>query len=404
MSKTNEFIECIDSSDYKILQDTSLLSVLTKKEICTSQILEKIVVDLLKNKPDHQSNDEFEQNLQTIINSLLQSAPLLFGHKYSNVIKQAVLAKQNELNLKNLVDVPLKQHTLLDYCLRYKFAFKCWIDNSEDVVFATTNPTVLEKIELLSLKELFILHLFVFATCKRKKSDQILMLIISGKSTVGKSCFVENPLSSITTSLCTENGIGRFNCAGKSVLLLHDVHPSILISSKDSDRIRTLCRSENTTVKIFGSVQTVEPIFLMMTSNQNVHQHVLKNAFNLTQKIESVLLEKKNAKKLLLKESITAIQNRSLEVYFLRRPLIHPDFFPDEGTTFSRNHLIFGIYETVLTIIEKHQDPTVYFSKMIFYYCVYSLLHHLNEYCTLFHVEEERKMYILSMLNELKNK
>ncbi len=84
----------------------------------------------------------------------------------------------------------------------------------------------------------------------------------------GKSTLFEAPLQSVSHNFTSDEGVGRYNTNGKLVLLLHDCNIDILLKGKDSERLKTLTRSEPTTAKIHSATISIPPIHVFLTSNR----------------------------------------------------------------------------------------------------------------------------------------
>ena len=84
----------------------------------------------------------------------------------------------------------------------------------------------------------------------------------------GKSSLFETPLQSVSHNLTSDQGVGRFNTNGKLVLLLHDANIDILVKGKDSEKLKTLARSEPTSAKIHSATISIPPIHILLTSNR----------------------------------------------------------------------------------------------------------------------------------------
>jgi len=84
----------------------------------------------------------------------------------------------------------------------------------------------------------------------------------------GKSALFENQIQSVSHNLSCDDGCGRFNTAGKLILLLHDVNLNVLVKGKDVDKLKAVTRSEPFTAKVHSSTVTVPPIHLLVTSNR----------------------------------------------------------------------------------------------------------------------------------------
>jgi hypothetical protein len=77
-------------------------------------------------------------------------------------------------------------------------------------------------------------------------------------------------------------------------------------------------------------------------------------------------------------ESLKAIQNRVLELFVREKPDLTEAPLPN-GTIFQRTHLIAGIFDTVLDILEQH-SPEDFFSPVLVSYVLTGLCDNLKLY------------------------
>ena len=153
--------------------------------------------------------------------------------------------------------------------LLYQEAINTWLD-SEKVSFQTTNVRLAGK---LSLKDCFVLHFFSFLCCYRYEGDNYFVLAVTSFSTSGKTVLFENTIMRNAHSFIGEVGVGRYTVGSKSLLLYSDIALEHLLKGNDGEKFKTLARTERTTCKIHSHTEEVPPVFLFVTSNQNVHPH-----------------------------------------------------------------------------------------------------------------------------------
>ena len=154
--------------------------------------------------------------------------------------------------------------------LLYQEAINTWLD-SDKVSFQTTNLQLAGK---LSLRDCFVLHFFSFLCCYRCEGDNMFVLAVTGCSTSGKTVLFENPVMRNAHSFLSEIGVGRYTVGSKSLLLYSDIALERLLKGNDSEKFKTLARTERTTCKIHSNTEEIPPVFLFVTSNQNVHRHL----------------------------------------------------------------------------------------------------------------------------------
>lgn len=194
--------------------------------------------------------------------------------------------------------------------------------------------------------------------------------------------------------------------------MYHDISLSVLLKPSECEIFKTLSRTEMSSSKVFAGSAYLPPLWILLTSNQRVHSHSVPNpSRELRDRIKSELedQEQRSAKRnrpsvaqqllmpdwkikkedvpaahsnsppksgKLLRKSVTlqsnlraanqtdgpnvrALQSRILEVHCFQRPLLEPWCIP-RGEPFSRAHLLLGIYETVLSILEEHSREDFY--------------------------------------------
>lgn len=363
---------------------------------------------------DH-SADQALDNILRKTEKFLGGMPIVFQTKYGATLKNYIVQRKTLAAQQKYVIVPKSTPDMYIMSEKYRRAFNAWVDASDCISFVTTHPSYLRLEPRMSFKDLFILHLFAFATCERQYNDGLLSLAITGKSTVGKSTLFENPLLAISYSYLSDTGCGRFDVSGRSAIIASDISLEILVYSKDSDRLRQLCRAEVAKAKVHSSERTIPAMFMIVTSNQYMHTHsfdqqqsemygamplakavavastsawmtnqfVQKSAYSkLCQKkmtYPSTLTPKVGTRRAEKIESVVAIQNRFLEAFCRKKPPIAPEDLPEAGTVFTRYHLVFGLFERVFDIVSSHKLED--FGSIVLYkYVVYALKSILPEY------------------------
>lgn len=216
----------------------------------------------------------------------------------------------------------------------------------------------------LTKREYFYLLFFTFATCKRVRSDGMLMLYLSGKSSVGKSSIVENALASsahqLVTSGSSSSGCGRFQVKGKNILMLRDCTIKNLFGA-DMNTLKLACRGEVFSAKIHSSTEIVQPFFVMASSNERLNKFTFKGKGNFPE-IYDTNADMPGSKRV-RKEHVEAMQSRFLEVFVRKRANQTAEDL-QESDNFTKVHLILGLFEVCLQIMQSHKPrdfPTKYF-------------------------------------------
>lgn len=220
---------------------------------------------------------------------------------------------------------------------------------------------------------------------------------------MGKSLLFENPILSTCYNFCSAQGVGRFNCDNVNLVLCHDISLSVLVNGTDGEVFRCLARAEVAKVKIHSSEKALEPLFVLITSNQNVHRHVFKatSPSGLPDIYPAQLVPSKN--KLHLSESYLAMQNRILELFVRTKPAVPIEALPEPGTVFERQHSVLGLFERVMCILVKN-PPDHFVSNILVSYCVSALFHNVDYFCHVFAYSDYSKGALVQVLNSLKSK
>ena len=388
----------------------TILSTLDRKECAITRVLETLVDKVVdawsRHKQQFADDEHIIVHQEKFISTFLHKMPYLFTMRYGSVLKKAIMATLAEQQhhhqpLAVVHLAPLLSTQSQRYAQRYQQCFHQWLADPSCYSITTTFPPLLEKQWLIAMKDLLTLQVFVLATCQRVKNDNMVCLSITGLSSIGKSSLIENPLENISFNATNADGVNRFNVDNKSILLLHDTLVDILVAPRDANVYRCATRGEVCKVKTFGNVATLPPIHVLLTSNQSIHTHYfpLMNT-SLKGKVESALLPKRHHS---LKESVRAMQNRFLEIYFCKRPVIDPAHFPDDGHAFRRHHMIAGLYATVVDLLQRHA-PAAFYTKMIPLYCIYGLVHYMSLYNDAFMRSVDDRRHLLMTLSQLQQK
>jgi hypothetical protein len=235
------------------------------------------------------------------------------------------------------------------------------------------------------MKDYFILQIFTMATCTRKRGDFCVMLGITGKTSVGKSTLFEAPLTDICHVYVNDKGVGRFKIENKTVLFFHDVDVNLFVKSRDRDIIKTICRSEPTTVKIHSTITSVPPVHVFYTSNTNLFSHRLCGAKFLTTISSDVCVKPNNV------EHINSMRFRFIECYCNKRPKIDPNWLPECGI-FQRQHMILGLYVRVLEIMSRCTSPDFFYKPVQPHYVMAGLAKNAKVYQQIFNVSLDDKI------------
>ena len=194
----------------------------------------------------------------------------ILWHRVQPIV-QSLLSKKLksclDSQLANVVQIKRSNSVMIE---NYK---KLFLDftNSPKISFQTGNVFALKNI---SPRDYWVFQYFSIATCRRIRSDNLVQIGISGRSSLGKSCIFEAPLTEIIHTHVTSNfGVGRFSVGSKNILFFHDCDILDTFFSRDRDTIKALARSEPTQSKIHSSIQSIPPIHLFYSSNDSLFDH-----------------------------------------------------------------------------------------------------------------------------------
>jgi hypothetical protein len=256
---------------------------------------------------------------------------------------------------------------------QYQKCFNTWVDASAHVSFKATNTQLLGSI---AVKDMYILTFFAFLTCKRAKNDNILQLGLVGCSTSGKSTLFEACLMEGSHVTTNESGVGRFQVGNKPVLMFHDIAIRTLAVSKDTEKIKTIARTEPTVTKIYSTVYTLPPLFLFYSSNERLMTHKftsdivpMERSSYYSRLFPSQVNEV--GKKRASDESLQAIQNRFIEAFVRAPPPLAKADLPQSGG-FQRLHAVLGLFPRIIGIMQ-HYKPQDFYSPILVQYVLNGL-------------------------------
>jgi hypothetical protein len=258
-------------------ETSNFSNLLTKKDEFAENFLSNLM-EHVRGKLSSQgassnlSPDEYRHFALNEAGELLHNSSIMLSHKFLPIIKTYITEEYNSAMHSGLATVTLPDEPIQLMAKRYFRCFKTFIESENCISFATGNKNF-DANSRVTLRDLFVLTLFAMVTCKRTKNDNMLQLILSGITSCGKSTLFENVLMQGAHSLATEGGCGRFDVGKKNVLLLHDINLRYLVGSPDTEKFKTLCRTETTNVKIHSTTITVPAIFLFATMNQRLQNH-----------------------------------------------------------------------------------------------------------------------------------
>lgn len=364
-----------DTDDY---HGNMMSKLVTTKDLVTEDFLREII-DSLPQRNDL-SATELSRLWKDEARKRITNYSVTLSHKLAPLIQIMLDQKLATTMETTFVEVDTNKPDLLDMVKRYERCFNTWIDDSDCVTFKAHNTRLLGKV---SAKDMYILTFFTFCTCRRTKNDNVLQLGLVGCSTSGKSTLFEACLlegSHVTTN---EQGVGRFQVGNKPVLLFHDIAIRTLALSKDTEKIKTIARTEPTVTKIHSSTYTLQPLFLFYSSNERLMTHKFTNclpgeSFRWQLYHGQVNELSTHGRKKATEENLSALQNRFIEAFVRKPPKLNRQDLPQSGS-FQRLHGILGMYSRILDIMTKY-DPSDFYSPVLRQYVMHGLCSNYKHY------------------------
>ena len=147
--------------------------LLNKKDLIAESFLNQLLNEEAVNVPGELADDEKNLIISRRVESRLHSMGSTLVLKLNPLMRSMLLYRENLQSEQELATISVKQVSLKEKCLIYRRMFFNFIDAVGCVCFKVSNRRFLGQ---LSEREVFILTMFVFATCKRSRSDGMLML------------------------------------------------------------------------------------------------------------------------------------------------------------------------------------------------------------------------------------
>ena len=248
----------------------------------------------------------------------------------------------------------------------------------------------------------FVLALFIYATCQRTRNDGMLALFVSGKTSVGKSICLEQPLMQnshqlLSTASSGDAGCGRFGLKNKNVIMLRDTTLRNIFSN-DLDRIKCIARGEAVSVKIHSSTELLSSSFLFVSSNERLFEHVYITPSGFREFLTSDVKGLKQAKL----EHLEAIRARFLELHVRKRCEQDAEDLK-HSHNFQRLHLILGIYSYCLKLL-RDTEPADFPTEHMYHYVVSGLIKNAAAFAQAHSLDKEAEKRLNVALLRLKVK
>lgn len=346
---------------------STIKDLVSAREIVTESFL-KDIFDSLPDPPNS-SAVELARAWKEEAKKKITNLSVTLSHRVQPIVNLLLEQKLSNSIDKQFVTVAAVEHDLLDMVNKYRKCFNIWVDAVRCVSFKATNTLLLGKVHA---KDMYILTFFSFLTCKRSKFDNVLQLGMVGCSTAGKSTLFETCLMEGSHVSTNETGVGRYEVGNKPVLMFHDISIRTLAMGQDTEKIKTIARTEPTVTKIHGTIYTLPPLFLFYSSNERLMMHKFDGTPEKPQFAQFYHSQVDQVgKKRISDENLLAVQNRFIEAFVRQPPPLDINDLPLSGG-FLRIHAILGLFKRVMGLLKKYQ-PSDFHSPMLVQYVLHGL-------------------------------
>lgn len=394
MSLSSEHVLCgVDQEDTGATSE--IKNLVSARDRITETFLKEII-DSLPDAPVNSSAVESARLWKDEAKRKITNLSATLSHKVQPIVNLLLEQKMTSNFDKLFSTVATFEPDMCDMATRYRKCFNIWVDDDVHVSFKATNKQLLGKI---SEKDLYILTFFSFLTCKRTKYDNMLQLGLVGCSTSGKSTLFEACLMEGSHVTTNESGVGRFQVGNKPVLMFHDVNIRTLAISKDTEKIKTIARTEPTVTKIHSTVYTLSPLFLFYSSNERLMSHKFPGPPSRPHMYRFYHSQVDQVgKKRVSEESLLAIQNRFIEAFVSHPPPLQTSDLPQSGG-FQRIHAILGLFERIINLLLKY-SPADFYSPVTVQYVTSGLVTNVGLYNKIFstNVDEQVKQLVMKFI------
>jgi hypothetical protein len=388
-------------------------SLVSAKDIRIENYLEEIFETLtVPADTESKSITELARLWKEEVRAKLTEKSVTLSHKTVPLVQLLLEHKLGCVIDKTFVRVATAFQEPREMIDKYQYCFETWVDDTARVHFKAQNKRLLGN---LTAQEVFILTFFAQSTNQRVENDNVLQLGIVGKSSSGKSTLFEKILMEGAHVTTNEKGVGRFQTGKKPLLMFQDIDIRTLTHSSDSEKIKTLARTEPTVTKIHGNTLTLPPLFIFYSSNERLMNHEFPASAAATQvKIKSEPEDPFDdeedhlfltpppppqqprkatnlcwryyasqvhapGRKRISDDCLLAVQNRFIEAFVRDTPPLNTKMVPKSGG-FQRLHGVLGMYPRIFSILEKHASPDEFYSPVLCQYVLSGLASNASAY------------------------
>lgn len=387
--------------------------IMTRRERRAEELVRYLVDGL---SPDPRlSAVEQEKEWRAQVRERLTRMSVTLYLKLQPQANSLIEARVSRLVEASFTTISRRHDRFRDMVEMYRRCFAAFVDARDHVSFALTNALMAGRV---SARDHWQLGYFAMLTNRRVKKDEMLQLTLVGRTTCGKSTLFEAPLEEGAHVTCNqEKGVGRFQVSNKTILMFHDVHIWVLVEGADSDKIKTMARTETTVSKIFGSTVVLPEMFLFVTSNERLFEHSFRALQSSVdsfvtgggrspapatplrgqqlsapvgiRRIYSSEVRDGSGRRRASEESVDAVRNRFVEAFVREPPPLDPEDLP-KNSKFQRMHAILGTFDRMLGVMRSY-GPDDFYSTSVPLYVLQGLCNNLRAYVLTFGSEAGRR-------------
>jgi hypothetical protein len=191
------------------------LAILTNKEIMVEAFMTDFLASFKRNNGidlGFSGDLSFQEKIKKA-EKQMNECSMILAHKYQPIIKEIFAQEEMKAMEDQYGVIKSDPANEKDRSAQYKDCYLHYIHDDNNVSIKTENVTLLGNV---SIKDYFTFVFWAMNTVKRQAGDNLLQLIVCGKTSCGKSAIFENPLQQISHNLTTDQGVGRFLTKAKS--------------------------------------------------------------------------------------------------------------------------------------------------------------------------------------------
>lgn len=167
--------------------------LLSHKDVATEKLLEHIWLDEQSKLPSHLSSDERNMVLTKQVQARILQLSSTLVLKLMPLAKNVITQKESLQIDAELAKIEVQPMEVKEKSLLYTKMFGNFVDDDVSVSFAANNKRLLGNV---TMRDYFCFMIWTFATCQRCKSDDCLMLYVSGERRLSvRYCYSQTELT-----------------------------------------------------------------------------------------------------------------------------------------------------------------------------------------------------------------